>query len=109
MGLIARKTFTGWLRFLLPYTSQRFTGMHESQIMSKSPSKPGRLHSDCAADAAWRSQQAHVDADIEGLPRNQETDRLLATWAAEGLTIERKIERIKAYYAARQLAKADVA
>ena len=87
---------------------QRFTNMRES-LPCQNPRPSPDLHSDCAADVAWRSQQAHVDADIEGLPRNPETERLLAQWAAEGLTIERKIQRIKAYYAARQVAKADVA
>ena len=38
----------------------------------------GRLHAHNPADAAWRAQQAQVDADIEGLSRDAAADRLVA-------------------------------
>lgn len=58
------------------------------------PSKPAsRLHSKDPADAAWRAQQAHVDADIEGLARDPALDRLVAEMRARGLGPS---ERIKA-------------
>jgi hypothetical protein len=68
-----------------------------------------RLHSKKPEDAKWRYQQAMVDADIEGLPRDPEAERLVAQMTAEGWPIERKIERIKAYYSAKIAAHEDVA
>ena len=68
-----------------------------------------RLHSNNPDDAAWRAQQAQVDADIEGLARNPETERLLAEMTAEGASTQQKIERIKAYYVANKVRKSEVA
>ena len=70
--------------------------------MSRSPKNPSRLHSKNATDAAWRAQQAHVDADIEGLARDPQADRLVAEMDAAGLDPEQQIERLKAYFIARR-------
>jgi len=61
--------------------------------MRRSSKPVSRLHSKDPAAAAWRARQAHVDADIEGLPRNRELDRLIAEMRARGLGPR---ERIKA-------------
>ncbi len=63
-----------------------------------------RLHSKDPADAAWRARQAQVDADIEGLSRDPEADRLAAEMAAAGIAPRQRIERLKAYFQARQTA-----
>ena len=68
--------------------------------MQQARKSPSRFHSDNPADAAWRAEQAHVDADIVGLPRDPDAERLVAEMTAEGVPIERQIERIKAYYVA---------
>lgn len=56
-----------------------------------------RLHSKDPVDAAWRAQQAQVDADIAGLARDPVLERLMDEWDAAGATTEEVIERIKAY------------
>ena len=56
------------------------------------------MYSQDADAAAWRSEQAHVDADIEGLARDPEADRMVAEMDASGVPIERQIERLKAYF-----------
>ena len=61
--------------------------------MKRAAKPASRLHSKNPADAAWRARQAHVDADIEGLPRNRALDRLMAEMRARGLSPR---ERIKA-------------
>ena len=67
------------------------------------PPKPlGRLHSKNPADAAWRAQQAHVDADIEGLSRDPLADLLSAEMNAAGIDPAQQIERLKAYFIARR-------
>ena len=71
--------------------------------MSKSaPKRPSRLHSKCAADAAWRSGQAHVDADIEGLARDAELSRFVSDMKAAGVPVGKRIERLKERVVARQ-------
>ena len=56
--------------------------------MSRTSSRRvSRLHSKDPADAAWRAQQAQVDADIEGLSRDPEI---------EGITTREMIKRLKA-------------
>ena len=70
--------------------------------MSQLVKRKSRLHSAVPADAAWRYAQAHVDADIENLPRDREAERLVARMTADGLSSEQKIERIKAYYSSRR-------
>ena len=61
-----------------------------------------RLHSNNPVDAAWRRQQAQVDADIERLARNPEIERLFDQMEAERLTWPEKIKRLKAYLRAAQ-------
>jgi hypothetical protein len=68
-----------------------------------------RLHSGRAEDAAWRDQQADVDADIEGLSRDPEADRFMAEMDATGVPIDDQIKRLKAYFVARQTRKPAVA
>ena len=70
--------------------------------MPKSSKRVSRLHSKDPADAAWRAQQAHVDADIEGLSRDAGIDRFVAEMAAAGIAPRQRIERLKAYVRARQ-------
>ncbi len=65
-------------------------------------SSPSRLHSNRAADATWRAGQAQVDADIEGLARDPEADRMVAKMDDEGVPIEEQIERLKAYFIGRK-------
>ena len=70
--------------------------------MPTSSKRVSRLHSKAPTDAAWRAQQAQVDADIEGLSRDAEADRLSAEMAAAGVAPRQRIERLKAYFRARQ-------
>lgn len=61
-----------------------------------------RLHSRRAEDAAWRSEQAHVDADIEGLSRSMEVSRFVSDMKAAGVPVGERIKRLKAHVAVRQ-------
>ena len=72
--------------------------------MTKSKQRVGRMHSQDPADAAWRYEQAQVDADIEGLPRDAEAERLIADMTAKGVAPEQQIARIKALFIARKVA-----
>jgi hypothetical protein len=63
----------------------------------------GRLHARNPADAAWRAQQAQVDADIEGLNRDAAADRLVAEMDASGVEPRQQIKRLKAYFRCRQM------
>jgi hypothetical protein len=47
-------------------------------------------------------QQAQVDADIEGLSRDPEADRLVADMDAAGVPHRQQRKRLKAYFRARQ-------
>ena len=60
--------------------------------MPTSSKRVSRLHSKDSADAAWRAQQAQVDADIEGLSRDAEADRLVAQMTAAGIAPRQRIE-----------------
>lgn len=72
-------------------------------------SAPGRhidrLHSRNPADAAWRAQQARVDADIEGLHRDAGIDRFAADMETAGLGPGQRIAKLKAYVRMRQTPK----
>ena len=70
--------------------------------MPKTKPRVGRFHSQNPADAAWRYEQAQVDADIEGLPRDAEAERLIAAMSTAGVSPELQIERIKAMFLARK-------
>lgn len=61
-----------------------------------------RLHSRSAEDAAWRSEQAHVDADIEGLTRDAEVSRFVADMKARGVPVGERIKRLKSEIATRR-------
>lgn len=66
--------------------------------MPKTKPRPSRLHSQNPADASWRFEQAQVDADIEGLPKDAEAERLIAAMTADGVPPELQIERIKSLF-----------
>ena len=69
--------------------------------MTKRSTKPiSRLHSKDPADAAWRAQQAHVDADIEGLARDQEGARMIAAMRAEGRGPRERIKMLVDHFRA---------
>ena len=70
--------------------------------MPKIKPRVGRMHSQEPADAAWRFEQAQVDADIEGLPRDAEAEKLIAGMAAAGVSPELQNERIKSMFLARK-------
>ena len=61
-----------------------------------------RLHSKRGEDAVWRAQQAHVDADIEGLARDADLGRLVSDMKAAGLPAVERIKWLKAHVTARQ-------
>lgn len=61
-----------------------------------------RLHSRLAEDAAWRVAQAQIDADIEGLARDPESERFIAEMDAAGVSYEEQIERLKVYFVSRR-------
>ncbi|WP_146101563.1 hypothetical protein [Rhodopila globiformis] len=74
--------------------------------MPRSTKRVGRLHAQNPADAAWRAQQAQVDADIEGLSRDAGIDRFVDDMEASGVAPRQRIERLKAYVRARQAPEA---
>ena len=63
-------------------------------------SRAGRLHSKHPDDARWRAQQAQVDADIEGLARDLEADRMIAEMRKNGVALDEQLARLKAYFIA---------
>ncbi len=70
------------------------------------PGKPvSRLHSKDLADAAWRAQQAHVDADIEGLARDPDNDRLVAELRAKGIAPRERIKMLIGHFKTRSREK----
>lgn len=69
--------------------------------MLKTKPRVSRFYSQNPADAAWRYEQAQVDADIEGLPRDAEAEALIAAMTAAGISPELQIERIKSMFLAR--------
>ena len=62
-----------------------------------------RLHAQNPADAAWRARQAQIDADIEGLHRDDDADRLIAEMDASGVPPRKQIARLKTYFRRRQM------
>jgi hypothetical protein len=71
--------------------------------MPKTKPRAGRMHAQDPADAAWRFEQAQVDADIESLPRETEAEELIAGMVAAGISPELQIERIKSMFLARKV------
>lgn len=57
---------------------------------------------------AWRRDQANVDADIEGLARNADTEALMQEMTASGLSADEKIQRLHAHVQSKH-AEADIA
>ena len=70
--------------------------------MPKTKSSVSRMYSQDPADAAWRFEQAQVDADIEGLARDDEAEQLIADMTTAGVSPELQIERIKSMFFARK-------
>lgn len=60
--------------------------------------QPNPLTNKMNAEARERYEQALVDADIEGLARDSEAEKLAAQMDAEGVPIEDQIKRLKAYF-----------
>jgi hypothetical protein len=75
--------------------------------MPTQPRRISRLHSKDPADAAWRARQAHVDADIEGLSRDNRADQLVADMEASGIAPRQQIEQLKSYFRNRQSHKTE--
>jgi hypothetical protein len=75
---------------------------YDHNMPSSKRKRVSRLHSKDPVDAAWRAQQARVDADIAGLSRDPVLEALVDQWDAEGATTEEIIERIKGYVRERQ-------
>ena len=48
--------------------------------------------------AAFRGQQAMVDADIEGLARDPEVEKFVAEMERNGLSVDEQILRLTAYF-----------
>lgn len=64
-------------------------------------SRPDLMHLFTSTDpeiVAWRREQADVDADIEGLARDEQADKLSAELKAQGLGVEERIARLKQYF-----------
>jgi hypothetical protein len=70
--------------------------------MPRSQRPVSRLHSKNPADAAWRAQQAHVDADIEAMARNQDIDRIVAELRDKGIEPRERIKILIASFKARK-------
>ncbi len=56
------------------------------------------------ASADWRSQQAHVDADIEGLARDPAAEKLVAEWRKAGLSSLEQRTLLIAYFRSKESA-----
>jgi hypothetical protein len=57
----------------------------------------GRYDSDDPKDAAWRVEQAHADAEIEGIKRHPALAAFVEQMDAEGVDPEEQIKRIIAF------------
>lgn len=56
------------------------------------------MFGDTAEARAFRVEQAHVDSDIEGLPRDPDVDAFVAGLDAEDLTFEERKARLDDYF-----------
>nr|WP_294506040.1 hypothetical protein [uncultured Rhodopila sp.] len=88
------------LRSAIQFTSKPSVWTLMDRMQKQRPIS--RLHSKDPAAAAWRAQQAQVDADIEGLSRDPAADRMVADMDAQGISPRDQIARLKAYFKARQ-------
>ena len=51
-----------------------------------------------AASVAWRGEQAHVDADIEGLPRDPAVEAFVAEMDRAKVPLDEQREHLIAYF-----------
>jgi hypothetical protein len=66
------------------------------------PGSPAWYMTSTHPDAvAWREEQADVDADIEGLAKDERADELDRRMATAGVPPEKRIARLKAHFQAR--------
>ena len=77
----------------------------QQKIPPNTKKRRGRIYSNHPDDAAWRYEQAMIDADIEGLPRDTEAELLIAEMNEQGLSPEQQIERIKQLFLSRERAR----
>ena len=70
--------------------------------MARTKASHSLLYSNDPAAAAWRAKQADVDADIEGLSRDREADRMIAEMDAQGVDPLQQIKRLKQYFRSRR-------
>jgi len=73
---------------------QAFIAKHRADTAAPS------LISDDPASAAWRAEQARVDADIEGLHSDPETEALMAQMRRDGLSPAEKRARLDEHFKA---------
>jgi hypothetical protein len=64
-----------------------------------------RLYTDNPPHAAWRAQQAQVDADIEGMSDDPAADRFVAEMDSSGIKPRQQIERLKTDFRSRQVGR----
>ena len=69
--------------------------------MPKASRAQSPFHSKDPAAAAWRAAQAHVDADIEGLSRDQNVDRMVSDMRAQGIEPRDRIKALISHFKAR--------
>ncbi len=70
--------------------------------MARTKAPHSLLYSNDPAAAAWRAKQADVDADIEGLARDPEADRMIADMDARGVDALQQIEHLKRHFRSRK-------
>lgn len=56
------------------------------------------LTSDHPDAVKWRVEQANVDADIEGLPRDPKVDQFVASMQREGRSLAEQREGLRRYF-----------
>lgn len=70
--------------------------------MARTKAPYSLLYSNDPAAAAWRAKQADLDADIEGLSRDHEADRMIADMDARRVDPRQQIERLGRYFMSRR-------
>ncbi len=70
--------------------------------MARTKARCSLFYSNDPAAAAWRAKQADVDADIEGLSRDREADRIIAEMDARGVDPRQQIERLEQHFRSRK-------
>ena len=75
--------------------------------MNATSDKPDLRFSDNTPEGAdYRAEQAHIDADIEGIARHEDTRALIAEMDRLGLSPEARLARLREHYAANELSTA---